>query len=217
MRLICEQTETRFTKMKNASTTLLGAVLLFSIAITPLWAQNDAAEAETNIATAAKTKDQVATSHTDDAGVRIDDKGVHVGGPDGVDIKVPDWGPRLGPLLPIISVLAVFGCPVAILGLIFYFRHRRNRMLHETLRAMIEKGVPIPPELVSGGGRALAGGSYWTNRGNNDLRYGLILIALGIGLLVLAGRIGLIPLFIGVAMIAAWLIVKRTQNNQTPP
>jgi hypothetical protein len=113
-------------------------------------------------------------------------------------------------------MLAVFGSPVAILGLFFYFRHRRNRMMHETLRAMIEKGVPIPPELLAGGGAALANAANAGLLQNNDLRYGLIFVALGIGLFVLVGKWGLIPLLIGAAMIVAWLIGKTSSKNPTP-
>jgi hypothetical protein len=150
--------------------------------------------------------------------VRIDNTGIHVGGEEPVDITMPNFGGSsvLGPLLPIISVLAVFGMPVLVVGLFVFLRHRRNRMLHETLRAMVEKGVPIPPELLSGKGAALASGSSGARHGYQDLRNGLILIALGAGLFFMVGKVGLIPGFIGVAMIIAWLIGGRTKNP-TPP
>ena len=159
--------------MKTVSKTLLNTALLLTIIAAPLWAQNDKASAEA-------ANGEVATNNpgNEHESVRIDSTGVHVGGADPVDINVPNWGGRLGPLLPILSVLAVFGSPVAILSLFFYFRHRRNKMFHETLRAMVEKGVPIPPELLSGGA-TLANGSNLGRRGIHDLRNGLILIGLG--------------------------------------
>ena len=201
--------------MKIASITLLGTAFLLTMIAAPLAAQADNASVP-------PAKGEVATNNpdSDHASVRIDSTGVHVGGEDRVDINVPNWGGALGPLLPIVSVLTVFGSPVAILGLFFYFRHRRNRMFHETLRAMVEKGVPIPPELLSGGA-TLANGSNLGRRGIHDLRNGLVLIGLGAGVMLLGvnagfSKLGLIPIFIGLAMIAAWLIGNKIRNKQSP-
>src|SRR5690349_13868279 len=116
--------------MKTKITTFLAIIGLSLLTTGPLWAQ---AEAETNKPSAAEEHDSV----------RIDHTGVHVGGADPVDINIPNWGPRVGPFIPIISILAVFGMPVAIVGIVLFVRYRRNRMLHETIRAMVEKGVPI--------------------------------------------------------------------------
>ena len=213
--------EIMFTKMKTRITTLFSAIVFLGALSTPLRAQIDEPQGEPTNASAAKGKHRPVAQQED--GVRIDDTGVHVGGPDGgVDIKMPNWGPVLGPLLPVISVLAVFGSPVIILALFFYFRHRRNRMLHETLRTMVEKGVPIPPELLAGGGAALANSFNAARRGSSDLRNGLILIGLGLGVMLLGSnagfsKLGLIPLLIGVAMIVAWLIGNRMRNKQSPP
>ena len=206
--------------MKIASKTLLAAVLLFGLIASPLRAQ-DAPDADTNNTPASKPKNQ---PRDDNAPVRIDHTGVHIGGDNPVDIGLPDTGGRgdggimggLVMLLPIISVLAVFGMPVAIVGLVLYFHHRRHRMRHETLRAMVEKGVPIPAELLSERGATLAAGSNVERRGNRDLRAGLVLIAVGGGLFLIAGRAGYIPLFIGVALILAWLIGNKSKNSPTP-
>ena len=206
--------------MKNISRTLLGTAFLFTMIAAPL--ADAGSEAKADNAPGAVAKGEVVTNNpgNEHESVRIDSTGVHVGGADPVDINVPNWGGRLGPLLPILSVLAVFGSPVAILGLFFYFRHRRNRMFHETLRAMVEKGVPIPPELLSGGA-TLANGSNLGRRGIHDLRNGLVLIGLGAGVMLLGvnagfSKLGLIPIFIGLAMIAAWLIGNKIRNKQSP-
>jgi len=185
--------------------------MLLHFMAAPLRAQDDAK--------APKSEEKTTPMPPDgNSSVRIDNTGIHVGGEEPVDITMPNFGGSgvLGLLLPIISVLAVFGMPVLIVGLFVFLRHRRNRMLHETLRAMVEKGVPIPPELLSGKGAALAGASSGARHGYQDLRNGLILIALGASLFFMVGKIGLIPLFIGVAMIIAWLIGGRTKNP-TPP
>ena len=38
---------------------------------------------------------------------------------------------------------------IAFVAVIFYFKHRRNRLTHETVRMMIEKGVPVTPEIIA--------------------------------------------------------------------
>jgi hypothetical protein len=187
--------------MKIASNISLATLLLFTAIAAPLRAQDGDAKVNEP--------------------VRIDNTGIHVGGSDPVDINVPDWGRRIGPLIPVIAILSVFGSPVVIIGLFFYFRHRRNSMLHETLRAMVEKGVPIPPELLAGGGAALANNFNAARRGITDLRNGLILIGVGAGIMALGSeagfaKLGLIPLFIGVAMIVAWLIGNKMKAKQIP-
>ena len=219
-------------KMKTVSTILHTAVLALTIIAAPVLAQTDASsETQKSNAPAQVSKAQEATNsqNEDKTPVRIDATGVHIGGENPMDINVPGAGggigPWVGPLIPIISVLAVFGMPVIVVGFFLYFRHRRNKMLHETLRAMVEKGVPIPPELISGGGAAFVNGPT-TARGQNDFRNGLILVGLGIGVLMLRGtggmmfggfsRLGIIPLFIGIAMIVAWFIGKKLQNNKPP-
>ena len=82
-------------------------------------------------------------------------------------------------------------------------RLKRTRMLHETIRQMIEKGQPIPPELLQPADRQC--------RPRSDLRRGLIFIATGIGLIVWflvqqnsIWPVALIPLLIGVAFLITW-------------
>src|SRR5688572_24743453 len=136
--------------MKTTPRALLAAVLLLTIVAVPLRAQNDA-DAKPKDESAAIAKDEAVTNDPKSTreSVRIDHTGVHVDGEEKVDITMPNWGGVLGPLLPIISVVMVFGMPIAIVALFVALRHRRNRMMHETLRAMVEKGVPIPPELLA--------------------------------------------------------------------
>jgi len=199
--------------MKTTSTVILTAVMLLNLAAAPLRAQDDAKPAPE------KSEEKAAPARPDS--VRIDHTGVHVGGEEPVDINLPNFGGPsgvLGPLLPIISVVMVFGMPVAIVALFVALRHRRNRMMHETLRAMIEKGVPIPPELLAGGGAARVGVSNGAGYGNRDLRWGLVLIALGVGVGLMAGKLGLIPFFIGVALLIVWLIgvITNRRKNTVP-
>lgn len=114
----------------------------------------------------------------------------------------------------ILVPMFVFGMPVAIVATVVYFRHRRNRMLHETLRTMIEKGVPIPPELLHP--------QEQRKLPKSDIRRGLVWIAVGIGLTVFflvqdnhVWPIGLIPLLIGVAFLITWK-VEGSKNSSNP-
>jgi preprotein translocase subunit YajC len=109
--------------------------------------------------------------------------------------------------------------PVAIIAVIFYFKHRRNMMAHDTLRMMIEKGVPVTPEVIA----ALRGRNGQDKDGSRTggktglLLAGLILTGIGIGVIAVAGKPGLIVMFIGVAFLIVWFIEGRKQNDQQPP
>jgi hypothetical protein len=85
-------------------------------------------------------------------------------------------------------------------------------MLHETLRAMIDKGMPITPELMAG-----LKTKETKNQPRNDLRNGLILTGVGIGVVMIFGKIGCIALFLGVAFLIASLVEKRNKNGKQPP
>jgi hypothetical protein len=224
-------------KMKIISK-LLVPILLLAIAASPLRAQtNDSEKSETT-----NTADAVATSvgiktnaipDNDHPPVRIDRTGIHVGGKNPVDINLPSGGRQNfeDNWIPIVAIVMVFGMPIAIVGMFFYFRHRKNRMLHETLRAMVEKGVAIPPELLTNPQSSrstfvrnstdapLQPASQsvpFTRRERNDLRNGLILTAVGGGVTAIAGKVGLIVLFIGIAMIIISLI-DRKDRSKLPP
>ena len=114
--------------------------------------------------------------------------------------------PGAAPLI----VAIVFGMPVAIVAVVLVYRHRKNTMLHRTLAAMIDKGVPIPPELLQP-----------DKPRKSDLRRGITLIATGAGLIAFfafkereAVGIGFIPLLIGVGYLIAWKLEQKKQNGQ---
>jgi hypothetical protein len=101
--------------------------------------------------------------------------------------------------------LAPFAAGVLITGIIIWFNQRKNQTMHETLRAMIEKGAAIPPELINPPARE--------HKPQNDLRLGLIFVAIGVGatlcLLILgesAWGAGFVPLLIGAAFLMTWKI-----------
>jgi len=117
--------------------------------------------------------------------------------------------PNQAPLI----VFIVFACPVAIIGVILFYRHRRNQALHKTLAAMIDKGVPIPPEL-------LRPETPPEKPPRDDLRGGLVLVGVGLGLILFllamhnhAWGVGFIPLLIGVGRLIAWKLAKKNGTS----
>ncbi len=115
-----------------------------------------------------------------------------------------------------ISVLAVFGFPVAIVAVIMFSSWAKSRSLHRTVRMMVEKGQPVPPELFASPAGAPLRPWY-------DLRRGIMLLAFGVGIIMFFGisagwdvgiwALGLIPGVIGVGYIFAWWLANRHGNG----
>jgi hypothetical protein len=97
---------------------------------------------------------------------------------------------------------------IAIVIAVIMGRHRRDRVLHETLRAMIEKGVEIPDTLLMNG-----------KKPGSDRRRAIILGAAGVGLTICilamngvadgSWAIGLVPVLIGAGYFVAWYLEER--------
>jgi hypothetical protein len=122
-------------------------------------------------------------------------------------------GPEL--LIPIIAVGGFFTTVTLVVLIPLFLQFRRNRLMHETLRAMVDKGMEIPPALLS-----------VTQKPKSDLRSGIIGVSVGIGIcaffLALHGHgmggsnpwaIGLIPLFIGIGYIVVWKLESKKGAN----
>lgn len=134
--------------------------------------------------------------------------------PDGHPFQQAGWNP--GEFVPLLVPIAFFGTVVSLVALGLFAAHRKNLLLHGTIRAMIEKGQPIPPELLKPQEAA--------RRPGNDLRKGLVLSAVGIALLLLfstlhglpaaIAALGFIPLCMGIAFIIAWKIESKAKNGQ---
>jgi len=122
--------------------------------------------------------------------------------------------------IAIISILAVFGFPVAIVAVIMFSNWAKSRSLHKTVRMMVEKGQPIPPALLStpAAVSAAAGLRPWY-----DLRRGIVLMAVGVGIIMFFGisagwdegvwALGLIPGLIGAGYILAWRLAYREEKE----
>ena len=112
-------------------------------------------------------------------------------------------------IVPVACFVLIFG----IVSTVLYAGVRRERQRQETLRAFVEKGAPIPPELLV---------SQVTR---SDLRRGIVLIATGVGLgIVLAlvtpkpelASLGALPGLIGVGYLVAWKLERPTELSSRP-
>jgi hypothetical protein len=123
-----------------------------------------------------------------------------------------------GIVVPIVAItlLTVFGAPVVIVGLIMYFSFSRQRALHRTVRMMVEKGQPVPEALLN---------PPPAQRQRSDLRRGVVLTMIGIGLMAFFGAaseweggawtLGLIPFLIGMGYLLVWKL--DTKKDNPPP
>ena len=114
--------------------------------------------------------------------------------------------------IPIVGIIfsTLFGTPVLIVAAIMFFSYLRSRSLHRTVRMMVEKGQPVPPALFA---------PPTAIRARSDMRRGVVLVMVGIGLMVFFGAVndweggvwalGIIPFLIG----AGYLLVWKLEGN----
>jgi uncharacterized protein DUF6249 len=124
-------------------------------------------------------------------------------------------------VLPIvvIAMLSVFGAPVLIVGLIMYFGFSRNRMMHKTIRMMVEKGQEVPAALLAPPPPAV--------QKRSDMRRGVVLVMVGIGLMLFfaavndweggSWAIGVIPFVIGLGYLLVWKLEGKKDNPPPLP
>ena len=124
-------------------------------------------------------------------------------------------------VVPIVAVvmMSVFGAPVLVVGLIMYFGFSRNRMMHKTIRMMVEKGQEVPAALLAPPPPAV--------RQRSDMRRGVVLVMVGIGLMLFfaavndweggAWAIGVIPFVIGLGYLLVWKLEGKKDNPPALP
>jgi|GEM_PF-1224272 len=118
-------------------------------------------------------------------------------------------------LIPIVVLLGFFATVTVIAWLGVAAQDRQRRLTHETIRLMIEKGQPVPPELFLNPKIA---------RPRNDLRRGVVLIAVGAGCVVMflahhqhgIWGLGVIPLLMGIGYIIVYKIQGSEKPNNNP-
>ena len=124
-------------------------------------------------------------------------------------------------VVPLVAVvfLTIFGAPVLIVAVIMYFGFSRNRMMHKTVRMMVEKGQPVPAALLSPPAPAQAQRS--------DMRRGVVLVMVGLGIMVFLGAVndweggawamGIIPFLIGAGYLLVWKLEGPKAKTDNPP
>jgi hypothetical protein len=200
--------------MKNLLKTIIAAVCLAALASAPLQAQTNVDAGATNAAVtnAAAPVAAATPKKAETPTINIDDNGVHITGADTQHVPfIATLSATLALMIPIVAIVMGCSIPIVIIAVVFYFRHRKNQMLHETVRAMVDKGVPIPPEMF----KSVDNGS---KRPRNDMRTGLILIGIGSGLVFLhTSGAGFIVLFLGAAFLIASFFDKKNRTDDQPP
>ena len=200
--------------MKNILKKFIVTVCLTAMAIAPLRAQTNTETGTTNAAITNATASTVPANpkKAEAPAINIDANGVHINGADNNRVPfIATISATLALLVPIVAIVMGCSIPIVIVSLLFYFRHRKNQMLHETVRAMVEKGVPIPPEMFKTVDNI-------PKQPRNDMRTGLILIGIGSGLAFLGtSGAGFIVLFLGAAFLIASFFEKKKSNDEQPP
>jgi Domain of unknown function (DUF6249) len=125
-------------------------------------------------------------------------------------------------VIPIVAItmLTVFGAPVLIVAVIMYFSFSKSRALQRTVRMMVEKGQPVPAALLN---------PPPAQRQRSDMRRGVVLVMVGLGLMVFLGAvndweggawsIGIIPFLIGAGYLLVWRLDAKNKDNpkDNPP
>lgn len=113
--------------------------------------------------------------------------------------------------------IAMFAGLTVIISLFFWFRFRARKEMQQTIRAAIDKGQELSPELVESLGTSQKRSKY------QDLRNGMIWLAVGAGIAlfgVAMGRIeqevmpimagiSALPFMIGIAYVIMWRVTER--------
>ena len=115
-----------------------------------------------------------------------------------------------------VAGLMFFGALIVIVVLVEVYATRREQMRQETLRAMVEKGIDLAPDLVA----RRPGPS-------SDLRRGIVLVGAGLGLAlafaVLEGHgkmgpglwsIGAVPVLMGVGYLVVWRVGSTAASGR---
>jgi Domain of unknown function (DUF6249) len=123
--------------------------------------------------------------------------------------------------IPIVAIvfLSIFGAPVAIVIMIGIFSMIATRMRQRTIRMMVEKGQPVPAELLAPAARGV--------RRRSDVRRGVVWTMVGMGLMIWLAAVndweggawsfGLIPFLIGLGYLIVWKLENKKDIPPPPP
>jgi Domain of unknown function (DUF6249) len=140
-----------------------------------------------------------------------DGDGNHVGASNGIPAEV----------IPLVGIvfLSIFGAPVLIVILIGMFALLVSRSRQRTIRMLVEKGQPVPAELLAPATRAV--------RQQSDARRGVVWTMVGLGLMLWLAAVndweggawsfGLIPFLIGLGYLIIWKLENKKDIPPPPP
>ena len=123
--------------------------------------------------------------------------------------------------IPIVAIvfMSIFGAPVLIVMVIGIFALIGNRMRQRTIRMMVEKGQPVPAELLAPEVRRV--------RRRSDARRGVVWTMVGLGLMIWLAAVndweggawsfGLIPFLIGLGYLIVWKLENKKDIPPLPP
>ena len=123
----------------------------------------------------------------------------------------------------ILVPLFLFSFLTAIIIVPTVLRYRDRARLHETMRIAIERGEPMPPELIE----SLQKGWRSSPSAYRDLRRAVIFIGIGLGLIAMGVALGqfagpeamygtmsagMIPGFIGLGFLLLWFFTRGKEQ-----
>ena len=124
-------------------------------------------------------------------------------------------------VIPLVGIvfLSIFGAPVLIVILIGMFSLLVSRSRQRTIRMLVEKGQPVPAELLAPATRAV--------RKRSDVRRGVVWTMVGLGLMIWLAAVndweggawsfGLIPFLIGLGYLIIWKLENKKDIPPPPP
>ena len=124
-------------------------------------------------------------------------------------------------IIPLVGIvfLSIFGAPVLIVVMIGIFALLVSRSRQRTIRMLVEKGQPVPAELLAPATRSV--------RQRSDMRRGVVWTMVGLGLMVWLGAVndweggawslGLIPFLIGLGYLIVWKLENKKDIPPPPP
>ena len=124
-------------------------------------------------------------------------------------------------IIPLVGIvfLSIFGAPVLIVIMIGIFALLVSRSRQRTIRMLVEKGQPVPAELLAPATRAV--------RQRSDVRRGVVWTMVGLGLMIWLGAVndweggawslGLIPFLIGLGYLIVWKLENKKDIPPPPP
>jgi uncharacterized protein DUF6249 len=191
-----------------------------------------AATAATSLATSASTPTPVPSATSSSASSDIADR-IHkklekkLGHKHGIIIDTDDKDGAgsskdiPSEVIPLVGIvfMSIFGAPVLIVILIGFFALLVSRSRQRTIRMLVEKGQPVPTELLAPATRS--------GRQRSDVRRGVVWTMIGVGLIVWLGAVndweggawsfGLIPFLIGLGYLIIWKLESKKDIPPPPP